>query len=214
MRNKGESKIRTIFSKAEKLPFFSLDNLTSLEKDKNYLRTLFSRYKKSGKTIRLKKGIYVAKSYVDGIEKAGSVVDYVEFLTGTICPSYLSLDYVLHKHNVITEMPVNFTAITKKKTTSFVNELGKFVYHSVKPSLFCGYKIIKKGEFSIFEATKAKALFDFLYLRKDYIASDEAAKELRLNLGEFDDKDRKELMGYIELEGSKAMKRIYTYLFK
>jgi len=214
MRNKGESKIWTIFSKAEKLPFFSLDDLASMEKDKNYLKTLLSRYKKSGKTIRLKKGIYVAKTYIDGIEKAGFITDYAEFLTGTLYPSYLSLDYILHKYNIITEMPVNFTAITKKKTTSFVNEFGKFVYHNVKPSLFCGYETIKKGDFSIFKATKTKALFDFLYLRKDHIVNEEAARELRLNLEEFNNKDKKELIGYIEVEGSKAMKRIYKYLFK
>ena len=42
---------------------------------------------------------------------------YLEFLAGALyTPSYLSMEYVLHGHGMLTDMPVAFTAATKKKT--------------------------------------------------------------------------------------------------
>lgn len=69
MRNEPKSKISRIISLASKLPYFSLDNLSAVEKDKNYLKVLFSRYSKAGKIIRLKKGLYVAKEYIEEAKK-------------------------------------------------------------------------------------------------------------------------------------------------
>ena len=214
MGNEGESKIKTIFLSAEKLPFFTLDDLASMETNKTYLKILLSRYEKSGKAVRLKKGIYVAKNYLTELEKSSRISAYSEFLSGVLYqPSYLSLDYILYKHNIITEMPVNFTAVAKKKTISFSNGFGKFFYHKIKPDLFCGFATVKEGGFTIFRATKAKALFDFLYFKKHGILDKKAADELRLNLGELNQKDRKELDDYIKKEGSKKMREIYRYLF-
>lgn len=214
MRNKGKSKISAIFSVAEKLPFFTLDDLASMETNKTYLKILLSRYEKSGKAARLKKGVYVAKNYLDVLEKSGRISAYSEFLSGVLYqPSYLSLDYILYKHNILTEAPINFTAVAKKKTISFSNRFGTFFYHKIKPDLFCGFETVQEGGFTIFRATKAKALFDFLYFRKHGIISKEAADELRLNLEVFNSKDKTELKNYIKKEGSKKMKEIYHYLF-
>lgn len=214
MRNGGKSKISVIFSMAEKLPFFTLDDLASMETNKNYLKILLSRYEKSGKAVRLKKGVYTAKNYLDVLEKSGRISSYSEFLSGLLYqPSYLSLDYILYKHNVLTEAPNNFTAVAKKKTISFSNRLGGYFFHKIKLDLYCGFETVKKGGFTIYQATKAKALFDFLYFRKHGIVSKEAADELRLNLEMFNSKDKNELKSYIKKEGSKKMKEIYHYLF-
>lgn len=214
MGNRKKTKIETIFSAVKTLPYFNLDDLASLEKNKVYLKILLSRYNNSGKAIRLKKGVYVAKNYIDWLEKSGGISAYPEFLAGVLySPSYLSLDYILYKHNILTEMPVNFTAVTKKKTASFSNNFGNFFYHKIKDKLFSGYETKKEGDFVIFRASKAKALFDWLYLRKNSIANKEAAKELRLNLLSFSAEDKKELAKYVNMEGSKKMKEIYHYLF-
>ena len=127
-------------------------------------------------------------------------------------PSYLSLDYVLHEHNMLTEIPRNITAVGLRKTAHFSNDLGNFIYHKVKEELFLGFKVAKKGNFSILKATKAKALFDFLYLRKRFLLDKRAVGELRLNLGEFTRTDLKELREYVELEGSPRMKEILNWL--
>lgn len=214
MRNNFNPKIRTIFSLAKKLPYFSFDDLSSVETDKTYLKILFSRYEKSGKTIRLKKGLYVAKEYIEELNKRGGSSSYAEFIANILCqPSYLSLDYVLYQHNILTEIPVNFTSVSKNKTISFSNKLGNFFYHKVKDNLFCGFNIIETGDFSILKATKAKALFDFLYLRKNVLPSKGAVRELRLNLEHLSRADINELKKYVALEGSKKMKELLNYLF-
>ena len=81
-------------------------------------------------------------------------------------------------------------------------------YHKIKNTLFYGFLILKEGNFTIFKATKAKTLFDFLYLRKNEIV-DESSIEFRLNLKNISKNEFKELEKYIKLEGSKKMKEIY-----
>jgi len=215
MRNGPNSKIKKIISLAEKLPYFGFSDLLPIENDKAYLKTIFSRYVKRDLLLRLKKGCYVSKKYIDEIQKTDFFSSYLEFLTNILYqPSYLSLDYILHQHNLLTELPINFVSITPKKTTVFSNKFGNFFYHSIKKELFCGFKIIKESDFTILKASKAKALFDFLYLRKNLLVDKRAIKELRLNLDNFDKEDVKELEKYINLEGSKKMKKIFNLLWK
>ncbi|MDD5033110.1 MAG: hypothetical protein PHC85_03315 [Candidatus Pacebacteria bacterium] len=214
MRNKTESKISRIISLARVLPYFSMDNLSAAEKNRNYLKTLFSRYSKAGKIIRIKKGLYVAKDYIEESKKTGNFSAYLEFLAHIMRqPSYLSMDYILYNYNILTEVPASYTIVTKKKTANFFNEFGNFLYHSIRKDLFCGFKETRHGKLIVFKATKAKAFFDFLYFRKNSLVNEESVKELRLNLGEFNKADKKELEGYIKLEGSGKMKQIFNHLF-
>lgn len=195
------------------MPCFTLNDLAGLETDKTYLKILLGRYAKAGKIIRLKKGLYVVKDYIDNLEKKGYFSHYLNFLSGVLCePSYLSLEYVLYRHNLLTDVPFSFTAVTKNKTAVFSNKFGKFFYYKIKDSLFCGFELVKEGEFSFLKATKAKALFDFLYLRKNILPVKEAVKELRLNVENLNRADIKELKKYVAMEGSKKMAEIISNL--
>lgn len=215
MRNNDSSKIRKIISLAEKLPYFGFADLIPIETNKTYLKILFSRYEKKEKLVRLKKGFYTTEEYVDQSQKSNIFSSYLEFLANILYqPSYLSLDYILYKHNLLTEMPVNFTSMTLKKTTKFSNKFGNFFYHKIKENLFFGFEIIKEGDFTILKATKAKALFDFLYLRKNSLVNKKTVEELRLNLDNFDKFDLKEFKKYSKLERSKKMKEIFNWLWK
>lgn len=215
MRNDNNIKIKKIISLAEKLPYFSFSDLTPIEKNKTYLKILLSRYEKKEKLFRLKKGFYTTKGFIDQSQKSNIFSSYVEFLANILYqPSYLSLDYILYRHNLITEIPVNFTSITVKKTAKFSNNFGNFFYHKIKESLFLGFQIIKEGDFTIFRATKAKALFDYLYLRKNLLINKKTIEELRLNMHNFSKSDFKELENYSEIEGSKKMKEILNWLWK
>lgn len=209
MRNEKKSdKVRNLI---EKLPVFSLGNLKILNLSEEYLRIFLSRETKTGRVIRLKKGLYTSKIFVEKMKNKSRYSDFLEFIAGKIYePSYLSLDYVLYENNLLTEMPVNFTLITKNKTAVFSNELGNFIYHKIKDELFFGFKIIEKEDFFIYKATPAKALFDFLYLRKNLLVNKKAIEALRINTEELNSKDKKELKKYIEKEDSEAMKRIYS----
>lgn len=192
-----------------------IKSLKNIEEDKNYLKILLSRYFKRGKIIRLKRGLYVTKNFTDDAQARGIFSSYLEFLANIIySPSYLSLEYVLYKHNILTEVPVNFTLITTNKTAKFTNKVGNFFYHKIKDNLFLGFKIFEKGGFFTYEATKAKALFDSLYLRKNLLVDKKAVEELRLNTENLNKKDKEEFEKYVNFENSKKMKRILNWLFE
>jgi len=206
---------KKIISVTEKLPYFTIESLRNMGKDRNYLKILLSRYSRKGKIIRLKRGLYVTKNFIDDAQAKGTFSSYLEFLATVIySPSYLSLEYILYKHNILTEVPVNFTLITTNKTAKFTNKVGSFFYHKIKDSLFAGFKIIEKQGFFIYEATKAKALFDSLYLRKNLLVDKKAMEELRFNVENLNGKDKEEFEKYVDLENSKKMKGIFNWLFE
>ena len=210
MRNEKISKIQSILQATRSLPLFTLDDLVSIESDKNYLKILFSRHGKSGSVVRLKKGTYVTKAYVDAVEKSGRLPVYAEFLASVLyAPSYLSLEYVLHQHGIITELPAVITAVAKKKTASFATPFGTYRYHSIAPALFSGFTTTRDGDYHIARASKAKALFDYLHLRPlpAYLRKPKLnlAEELRLNIEEFPDIDREEFGHFAEESQSRKM---------
>lgn len=212
--NEFKSKTEEIACLIKDLPYFRIESLRGIIREESYLKIFLSRFEKRGKIFRLKKGFYVSKEFIDKIEKRGEMSSYLEFLANLLCAfSYLSLEYVLHKFNALTEAPFNFTCISKKKTIHFSNNFGNFFYHKIKDKFFSGFEIKKKGNFSIYEAKKAKALFDFLYLRKNLILDKKGAEELRINIDVFNEKDKKELKKYIKLEGSKKLEKIFNWLF-
>jgi predicted transcriptional regulator of viral defense system len=213
--NKTAKKPEIIKKAINTLPYFCIDNLLAVENNKNYLKILLSRMAKRGEIISLKKGIYVSREYLDNIEKRGYLNDYLEFLPAVLySPSYLSLEYILSKHSVLSEASYSFTSMSKSKTKKFANKLGIFDYHHLKDDLFMGFEVIKAGDFLIYKASKSKALFDFLYLRKNILLTNEAIKELRLNLENFNSQEIKELKKYVDLENSKKMEKILKYLFE
>jgi predicted transcriptional regulator of viral defense system len=197
------------------LPYFNFASIGTLLTDRPYSRILLSRYSKSGKIVRLKKGVYVAKAYIDDVQKRGAYTPYVEFIATALYPnSYLSMEYVLQKYNVLTESAMSFTLVSKSKTISFSNMLGNFIYHNIKPRLFRGFGVMEKDGFNVYEAGMPKALFDFIYFRKSFLPDESAVEELRINSGIFSKRDIREFNEYVELEGSAKMKRISKFLFR
>ncbi len=212
MRN-DDKRSKTIIHLAEKLPVFTFDDFLSVEERKSYLWMVLHRYQKSGKLLRLKKGIYTTTAYVEKMRNRGKIETFTDFLANFLySPSYLSLDTILYRHNILTEIPVNLTSVSQNKTAIFTNKLGNFIYHTIKPSLFCGFELSEESGFSIMRATKAKALFDFLYLRKNILHNKETVKALRLNVENLNRADIKELKRYVILENSKKLKTISNYL--
>ena len=197
-------------------PYFSIENLKFIsEVSSGYLKIILYRLLKKGYIIRLKKGIYVSKNFINDVKNKNLLSPYLEFMAGKIYqPSYLSLDYILSENEILTEMPKNFTLVSAKKTNILTNNFGNFIYHKIKKSLFIGFKIKKIDNFLISKATKAKALFDFLYLRKNLITDETYLNELRLNLDHFNKSDKLEFNKYISIEGSKKMQIIYNLIFK
>lgn len=147
------------------------------------------------------------------MEKENKINSYLEFIASNLYePAYLSAEYVLAEHNILTENVNSFSLLTRKKTKKLYNRFGLFSYRNIKEELFCGFAIYEKDGFLISKASVAKAIFDFLFFRKNIILDKESFLALRLNTENLTEKDWQELKGYSEIEGSKKMKNIINYL--
>ena len=208
-----KSNFKSVLNAIEELPYFNIRNLKIVDIGKEYLRIVISRLKKRGKIIALKRGVYVSTRYLNQITNRGATGLYNEFVANTIYqPSYLSCEYILEKYGIMSEAVMVITSVSTKKTNKFDNELGTFKYYSIKKELFTGFEIKQTENFSIAEASLAKALFDFLYFRKKFLNSLGEIKALRLNLENLKRKDWRELGRYIKFEDSKKMREIYNHL--
>jgi len=209
LKNRSKEIIKAI----EPLPYFTINNLISIDKDRDYLKRLLYRLKKQNKIIAIKRGIYVHNIYLEEIKRKNLFSEYLEFIANIIYqPSYLSGEYVLQKYGILSELVNAFTLVSSKKTKKLFNKFGNFKYYHIKKELFVGFKSNQKDDFLIAEASLAKSLFDFLYFRKNILNSLEQIKELRLNLENLKQKDWQELKKYIEIEDSKKMRKILKNL--
>jgi len=214
MRNERNSLTRKILLLVQDLPYFSIENLRILDVPPYQLRIALSRLEERGEIIRLRKGIYTSAKYVENTRARGAGTAFLEFIATRIyAPCYLSLDYVLYENNILSEVIFGFTLITRNKTYTIHNHLGRFIYHHIKDELFSDYQAVSKNGYVYYKADRVKALFDFLYLRKNKIFSREMAEELRLNLEVLSQAEINRLKEYIQKEGSKKMKEIFRFLF-
>lgn len=192
-------KLETIKDKTDKLLIFNKKSLKMLEKDSNTLNANLKYWLKNSDLIALKKGTYIFKErYSQEIEKD----DYLEYIANQLIqPSYVSLEYVMAKYQLLSEPVRAITSITVKNSREFYNKLGVWRYYSLPQKLFIGYKIKYFRGSPIAEATKAKAVFDFLYLRfrRGIKANRQGIDDLRLNWENLNRGDLKELESYFEL---------------
>ena len=215
MRKNIEKYSKQISEAIKTLPYFRIEDLISMNKDTHYLKIFVYRLKKRGKIKSIKRGIYVSENYLNLAEKQGIINSYYEFLGNILYqPSYLSAEYVLQKYSILSESVNSFTLVSRKKTNRFLNDFGSFKYYHIKEDLFTGFESKNKNGFLITEATLAKALFDFLYFRKNILNSLDEIKSLRLNLENLKPADLKELKRYIKLEKSKKMLVIFNWLIE
>lgn len=165
----------------------------------NSLYAAIKRWLKAGRLVPLKKGWYVTHSYLQSVAPRQA---YMEFMANRLrAPSYLSVEYVLQKHAMLSESIYATTSVTLKGKRCYTNAMGTFVYHHIKPALFTGFLMRRSGEFELYEATKAKALFDYLYLRlfRCCWIDRMLLQSYRLNLDEFSSADVRELRRYCEI---------------
>lgn len=192
-------KLETIKNKTDKLLLFEKKSLRLLEKDNNTLDANIKYWLKNSDLVALKKGTYLFKEkYIKEDKKD----DYLEYIANQLIqPSYVSLEYVMAKYQLLSESARAITSVSIKSSREFYNSLGVWRYYSVPQKLFIGYKIKYFQGQPIAEATKAKAVFDFLYLRfrRGAKVNRERIDSLRLNWENLNNQDLKELNSYFEL---------------
>ncbi len=167
------------------LPYFTAQTLAKITgANSNTNNKLLSRWTKNGKVMRIKRGMYVAEDFYNFHNNDFGFIQAISTIINRL--SYTSLEFVLQKYNILTEVTYTVSAVTTKKSSRVANKLGNFYYKSIDPKLFGGY--ITKDYFGIIinEATLEKALFDYLYFRPIYglLRSFKLnlAEELRLNI--------------------------------
>ena len=197
----------------ESLPFFTKTALLTLERiSENALNQNLKRWVKNGLIIRLKNGLYMSKTFRD---RSLNSTGFVELIAGTLLfPSYVSLEYVLQKHHLLTEGTYTITSVTTKSGRRFNNSLGTFVYHTLTKDLYFGFEKKTFGKNIYFEARPAKALFDFLYLRLPSLDPEDwrSIEELRINWSFLTLESRQELGKIVKRSGIKKMMEIYGHI--
>lgn len=193
----------------ETLPYFTKPAASLLfgKKGKN-LDKKISQLTKKGYLIVLKKGLYTTTSYCERTDKES----YIEYIANILrSPSYISLEYVLWKEGLIPEAVYAVTSISLKSPRNFTNTLGNFYYRNIKRELFAGYRQKEWQDKNIYIASPAKALFDFLYLKKLPHPMDDIIN-LRINWDNFGKEDMSEFRGYITSSGSQKMLAVYKII--
>lgn len=210
----------TTLSSLDHLPYFTIEAVKQLLGDGTIaagtIQTALYRWMKAGQIIQLKKGVYMTRRF---FENHRADVDFAPMISAILIPqSYLSLEYILQRNSILTEMTYPVSAVTLKQTRVFENKLGTFTYRNIKVDLYKGVTFSEYLGIPFAQATVAKALFDFLYFRpwsgKGRSANVDLAEELRLNLEDFSEKDQDEFVDFVEISKSKKMDHILIILRK
>jgi len=207
---------KIILLKFKKEPFFTKEALKSYS---NNTSGSFSynigRWLKMGDIIALKNGIYTTK---EAFEEYSKYEGYREFIASVIRkPSYISLETVLNKYEMLTEISPITTSVTNKVGRIYENDIGTFRYRNIKDKLFCGFETkIFADKYTYYEATKSKALFDYLYYRLKLLPIElkdfDVLEEFRINTDNMKKKDWREFYRYVKIQDSKRMYDVYRQI--
>lgn len=202
----------------ERIPYFTMEGFKqSAEISKvEQARLLLHRWVKAGRIIPLKKGMYMTGRFY---EQRRSDTSFSAAVSAILLPqSYLSLEYILQRNNLLTEVTYPVTAITTRNTRRIDNPLGTFWYRNLRADLYHGFTISEYYGIRFAQASLAKALFDYLYLRPLSgvlrIPDIDLAGELRLNLDEVPAESRAEFGGHVAKSGSRKMELIHDNLMR
>lgn len=196
--------------KIEKIPYLSKTALANyLNKNPNTLRNWISYWEKKGSLIRTKRGFYVFKNFLD---KKDNALYYPRFIaTKMIEPSYLSMEFILQDYQMLTDAVYNYSIVTTKKTNSIINRFGTFNYQSIKRELFTGFLTESYGDMNWFIASKAKALFDYMYFNQNRFSEfiGDELQSLRLKLEIMESGDWVEYEKYLKKTPEKMQKKMW-----
>ncbi len=199
--------------KLENLPYFNKHSSKELiGKTGRNLDAKILQLTKKGYFVPLKNGVYTSSVFYNLQDNKGG---YLEFLSNVLrYPSYISLEYVLYLNGAIPDAVQSITAVSIKTPRVYKNKLGIFIYRNIKEDLFTGFTINKTGTFNIKTATKSKALFDYLYLKRDISQNlkYEIEEGMRINWDIFSKKDLIEFYTYCKIANSNKMNKIYKIM--
>lgn len=202
-------KLETLLSAASQLPVFGDDLCATLGASPAAGRLQLSRWARTGKIIRLKRGLYTLSPARRPLPFSTS------WLANTLySPSYLSLETMLSWYDLIPERVAQTTSITTLKTALFNNALGTFGYRHIKPQLFTGFEETKDEHgAAILMATPEKALLDYIYLYPHWCSTVEFM-EKNIRLQQLEQLRPKWMLHWSAIFQSKKMEQATQLLLK
>lgn len=215
----SDIKMKTnLLSPFENIPYFTLEGFkqSSGMESPHQVRVLLHRWGQAGYILLLKKGTYMTRRFYERHHR-----DYLfsAAVSAILLPqSYLSLEFILQQRNLLTETTYPVTCITPKNTRTIVNPTGTYWYRNIRADHYHGYTMTEWFGMRIAQASVAKALFDYLYLRPLPAAYRGAklnlAEEWRLNLEELAPADRHEFARFVEESHSRKMNDILNNFWR
>ena len=128
-------------------------------------------------------------------------------------PSYISLEMALSYYHMIPESVYGLTSATSRKTMVFETEVGDFIYHTVRPRLLFGYKLVNYSGKKFKIAEPEKALLDYFYLNTSIQSKDDFAG-IRIGKDQyFAQVDETRLVAYLnEFQQMSLAKRVRNFM--
>jgi hypothetical protein len=196
----------------DNLIYFTKDSLRVLSNDSESTISMnIHRWNRSGDIVVFKNGTYCTKNSYNYYSKKDN---YHKFISSILLkPSYISLTTILSEYEILTEGVYSITAVSTKLPTTYFD--GKYRYRQITEKLFLGYDIKYFEQYKYYEATKAKALFDYIYYKSLKLKPTmNIPEELRLNLESFTKRDFEEMKTYADTISSKKLVKIVENLEK
>jgi predicted transcriptional regulator of viral defense system len=196
----------------EEIPYFTIEGFRQVSgmESPESVRVLLHRWTQAGHIFPLKKAVYMTRRFYELHRQDAAFSAAVSAII--LSHSYVSLDYVLQQHNLLTDVTYPVTCITPRNTRTITNAIGTFWYRSIRADLYTGFVLSEYFGIRFASASLAKALFDFLYLRPIPRAfrslKINLAEELRLNLDEMDKTAQEEFIFFVDDSKSKKMLEI------
>jgi hypothetical protein len=210
----------SILYSLESFPYFTIEAVRQLLGDESdaagSIQTALYRWMKTGHIVQLKKGVYMTRRFY---ELHHGDVDFAPAVSAILIPqSYMSLEFILQRRAILTEVTYPISAVTLKHTRLIENKLGTFAYRNIKENLYNGFSISNYLGIPFSQATVAKALFDYLYLLswkgKSQLSSYNLVEDLRLNLEDFSEEEQTAFAEFVEMSKSRKMSQILENLRK
>jgi len=120
-------------------------------------------------------------------------------------PSYVSFEMALSYYQMIPESVYGLTSATSRKTMSFGTKVGDFIYHTIRPRLLFGYKLVDYNGRRFKIAQPEKALLDYFYINTSMKSSDDFSG-IRIDKEQYlSHVDERRLLAYLNEFGHKRL---------
>jgi len=132
---------------------FSIADIRVLTGRRKGLEVELHRLVSSGLVTRVARGWYGNPYSPPSIEEIAMVLR---------SPSYISMEYALGHHGILSQIPFTITLVSTLPIYTFTTDRTTFEYHQISPALYMGYVTDDRG---ISIASPEKALLDLIHIR-------------------------------------------------